>query len=71
MIGVDYMVTIKYRATYRNEKADETLVYTFPITDECVANCNELAGYYAEWILEELPQSGFILEDLERMNNND
>jgi hypothetical protein len=72
VIGVDYMMyTIYYTATYRNIKADETLIYKFPITDDSGAHCDELAGYYAEWILEELPQSGFILENLERSYNND
>jgi hypothetical protein len=72
MIGVDYMMyTIYYTATYRNVKADETLIYKFPITDDSGAHCDELAGNYAEWILEEFPQSGFILENLERSYNND
>ena len=60
------MYTIYYTATYRNVKADETLIYKFPITDDTVSHCDEQSEYYAEWILEELPQSGFILENLER-----
>jgi hypothetical protein len=62
---------IYYLATYRNVKADETLAYTFPITDDTCEHCDEQAGYYAEWILEELPQSGFILDNLERVYKNE
>ena len=65
------LFTIYYLATYRNVKADETLAYTFPITDDSGAHCDEQAGYYAEWILEELPQSGFILDNIERVYKND
>jgi hypothetical protein len=65
------LFTIYYLATYRNVKADETLAYTFPITQETCEACDLLAESYAMWILEELPQSGFILDNLERVYKNE
>lgn len=63
--------TVQYIAKYIKPKEDESLEYRFRTTDTTLEKCDELAGYYAEWILEEFPDSGFILQSVERIDNNE
>lgn len=61
----------RYSAIYINAKADESLTYIFTIMGETPEECDKTARDYAMWILEELPQSGFVLHDVRRVYKND
>lgn len=60
------MFTVLYIAKYSRPNTGEELIYKFTTSDDTLEKCDELASYHAEWILDEFPASGFILDSLER-----